>query len=274
MRLTINKIHDMKKAGEKITMLTAYDYSTAHIVDEAGVNIILVGDTLGMVVLGYETTVPVTIEDMLSHTRAVVRGTKNALVIGDMPFMTYQVNPDEAVRNAGRFMQESGCQAVKLEGGVPIAGTIRRIVDAGIPVMGHIGLTPQSINQLGGYRVQGKTTGAAKRLMDDALAVQNAGAFAIVLELVPIQLAGLITKKLDIPTIGIGAGPRCDGEVQVIHDILGWFPDFVPKHTRQYARLSVVIKKAVEDYVNDVKSGAFPTAENASSIDEELLKDL
>jgi 3-methyl-2-oxobutanoate hydroxymethyltransferase len=274
MRLTINKIQDMKKAGEKITMLTSYDYSTAKIVDESGVNLILVGDTLGIVMMGYETTVPVTIEEMLLHTKAVVRGTKNALIIGDMPFMTYQVNADEAVRNAGRFMQETGCQAVKLEGGMTVADTIKRIVDAGIPVMGHIGLTPQSINQMGGYRVQGKTPDAARRLLNDALAVQNAGAFAIVLELVPLQLAKIITSRLSIPTIGIGAGPHCDGEVQVIHDMLGWFTDFVPKHTKQYARLADVIKTAVSSYVSEVKSGAFPTAANTSSIDEELLKDL
>ena len=274
MRLTINKIQDMKKAGEKITMLTAYDYSTARAVDEAGVNIILVGDTLGEVMLGYDTTIPVTMEDMLSHTKAVVRGSKNALIVGDMPFLSYQVNADEAVRNAGRFLKEAGCQTVKLEGGVPISSTIRRIVDAGIPVMGHIGLTPQSINQLSGHRVQGKTPETARRLLEDALAVQQAGAYAIVLELVPIQLARLITQRLAIPTIGIGAGPYCSGEVQVIHDMLGWFPDFVPKHTRQYARVSYIIKKAVEDYITDVKSGAFPTAEHAAGIDEELLKDL
>jgi 3-methyl-2-oxobutanoate hydroxymethyltransferase len=274
MRLTINKIQDMKRAGEKITMLTAYDYSTAKLVDESSVSMILVGDTLGMVMLGYETTIPVTIEEMLHHTRAVVRGTKNALIVGDMPFMTYQVNAEEAMHNAGRLMQEAGCQAVKLEGGLPVAATVRRIVDSGIPVMGHIGLTPQSINQLSGYHVQGKTTDTAKRLLDDALALQQAGAFAVVLELVPLQLAKVITAKIHIPTIGIGAGPYCDGEVQVIHDILGWFTDFVPKHTKQYAELSNVIKKAVGAYVSEVKSGTFPTAANSSSIDEELLKGL
>ncbi|RPJ63348.1 MAG: 3-methyl-2-oxobutanoate hydroxymethyltransferase [Dehalococcoidia bacterium] len=274
MRITIHKLHEMKKAGERITMLTAYDYSTAKIVDEAGINLILVGDTLGMVMMGHETTVPVNIDDMLHHTKAVVRGTKNAMIIGDMPFMSYQINTEEAMRNAGRFMQEAGCQAVKLEGGTTVAGTIKRIVDAGIPVMGHIGLTPQSINQLSGYRVQGKTPDSAKKLLDDALAVQQAGAFAIVLELVPIQLAKLITSRLSIPTIGIGAGPFCDGEVQVIHDILGWFTDFVPRHTKQYAQLSTVIKNAVGEYAKEVKSGAFPTAAHAASIDEELLKDL
>jgi len=274
MRLTINKIQDMKKAGERITMLTAYDYSTAKLIDEAGVNLILVGDSLGMVMLGYETTVPVTIEEMLHHTKAVVRGTKNALITGDMPFMTYQVTAEEALRNAGRFMQEAGCQAIKLEGGATIAETVRKIVNAGIPVMGHIGLTPQSINQLGGHRVQGKTTDTARRLLGDALALQQAGAFAVVLELVPMQLAKLITSRLNIPTIGIGAGPYCDGEVQVIHDMLGWFTDFVPKHTKQYARLSDTIQTAVATYVSEVKSGAFPTDANTSSMDEKLLEEL
>lgn len=274
MRLTINKIQDMKKAGEKITMLTAYDYSTAKLVDEAGINLILVGDTLGMVMLGYETTVPVRIDEMLHHTKAVVRGTKNALIVGDMPFMSYQVNAEEALRNAGRFLQEAGCQAVKLEGGATMADTVRKIVDAGIPVMGHIGLTPQSINQLGGHRVQGKTVDSARRLLGDALALQQAGAFAVVLELVPVQLARLITSRLNVPTIGIGAGPYCDGEVQVIHDMLGWFTDFVPKHTKHYANLADVIRTAVTDYVNEVKSGVFPATANSSSIDEELLKDL
>jgi 3-methyl-2-oxobutanoate hydroxymethyltransferase len=274
MRLTINKIQEMKKAGEKITMLTAYDYSTAKLIDEAGVSMILVGDSLGMVMLGYDSTVPVTMDDMLHHTKAVVRGSKNALIVGDMPFMTYQVNADEAMRNAGRFMKEAGCQSVKLEGGIAMAETVKRLTDAGIPVMGHLGFTPQSVHQLGGPGVQGKTIDSARRLLGDALALQQAGAFAIVLELVPAQLARVISSRLNIPTIGIGAGPYCDGEVQVIHDILGWFTDFVPKHTKQYAMLADVIRKATRDYVNEVKSGAFPTAANAARIDEELLKDL
>jgi len=274
MRLTINKIQDLKTAGEKIIMLTAYDYSTARIVDEAGTHLILVGDTLGMVVLGYNSTVPVTMDEMLHHVKAVVRGSKTALVIGDMPFMSYQASVEEAIRNAGRMLQEGGCQAVKLEGGVVISETTRRIVNCGIPVMGHIGLTPQSINQLGGHRVQGKTTDTAKRLIEDALALEQSGAFAIVLELVPVQLARLITGKLSIPTIGIGAGPFCDGQVQVINDMLGLFTDFVPKHAKQYARLASTMKEAVSEYCAEVKSGAFPSGEHSVSMDEDLLKDL
>jgi 3-methyl-2-oxobutanoate hydroxymethyltransferase len=274
LRLNISNIQDMKKAGEKITMLTAYDYSTAKLVDEAGVNMILVGDSLGMVVLGYDSTVPVTMEDMLHHSKAVVRGAKQSLVIGDLPFMSYQVSMPEALHNAGRMLQEAGCQAVKLEGGVTVAETVRRIVDCGIPVMGHIGLTPQSINQFGGHRVQGKTSEAAKRLMEDALALEQAGAFAVVLELVPAALARLITRKLHIPTIGIGAGAECDGQVLVINDMLGLFTDFVPRHTRQYAKLAGAMKNAISEYMSDVKSGAFPTAEHTSKMDEALLKDL
>jgi len=274
MRLTISKIQELKTAGDKITMLTAYDYSTARLVDEAGVHLVLVGDSLGMVVLGYDSTVPVTMDEMLHHTRAVVRGTKTALVVGDMPFMTYQASGEDAIRNAGRMLQEGGCQAVKLEGGVVMAETTRRIVNCGIPVMGHIGLTPQSINQLGGHRVQGKTADAAKRLVEDALALEQAGAFAVVLELVPVQLAKLITGKLRIPTIGIGAGPFCDGQVLVINDMLGLFTDFVPKHTKQYARLASAMKKAISEYCAEVKSGAFPSGEHGVSMDESLLKDI
>jgi 3-methyl-2-oxobutanoate hydroxymethyltransferase len=274
MRLTIANIQDMKKAGEKITMLTAYDYSTARLMDEAGVNMILVGDSLGMVVLGYDSTIPVTMEDMLHHTKAVVRGAKQSLVIGDLPFMSYHVSISEALHNAGRMLQEAGCQAVKLEGGVTVAETIRRIVDCGIPVMGHIGLTPQSINQLGGHKVQGKTSDAAKRLIADALAVEEAGTFAVVLELVPAPLAALISRKLRIPTIGIGAGPDCDGQVLVVNDMLGLFTDFVPRHTRQYAKLAGTIKTAIGEYMADVKSGAFPAAEHSSKMDESILVDL
>jgi 3-methyl-2-oxobutanoate hydroxymethyltransferase len=274
MRLTINKIQDLKTAGDKITMLTAYDYSTARVVDEAGTHLILVGDTLGMVVLGYGSTVHVTMDEMLHHIKAVVRGSKTALVIGDMPFMSYQASVEDAIRNAGRMLQEGGCQAVKLEGGAVMAETTRRIVNCGIPVMGHIGLTPQSINQLGGHRVQGKTADSAKRLVQDALALEQAGAFAIVLELVPVQLAKLITGKLSIPTIGIGAGPFCDGQVLVINDMLGLFTDFVPKHTRQYAKLASTMKNAISEYCAEVKSGAFPSAEHAVSMDESLLQDI
>ena len=274
MRYTIQKIQDMKRAGDKITMLTAYDYSMAKILDGAGIPLILVGDTLGMVMLGYETTVPVTMEEMLHHAKAVVRGASQSLIIGDMPFMTYQVTAAEAMRNAARFMQEAGCQAVKLEGGAVVADTLKRIVDCGIPVMGHIGLTPQSIHQLSGHRVQGKTTESARRLLDDAMALEQAGAFAVVLELVPAPLARIITARLKIPTIGIGAGPHCDGQVQVIHDMLGLFTDFVPRHAKQYAKLAEAIKSAVGDYISETKSGVFPSSEHGSTMDEDLLKDL
>ena len=274
MSVTVSTIRDMKRKSEKITMLTAYDYTTAKIVDEAGVPLILVGDSLGMVVLGYSSTVPVTLEVMLHHTKAVVRGAKNAMVVGDMPFMTYQVSEEEALHNAARFLQETGCQAVKLEGGVTVEKTIRRIVDCGIPVCGHIGLTPQSINQFGGHKIQGKTPEAAKRLLEDALAVERGGAFAVVLETVPAPLAALVTKKLGIPTIGIGAGAGCDGQVQVINDVLGSYTDFVPKHAKQYARVADVISKAVAEYHADVKSGAFPTEAQSFPMDETILKGL
>ena len=274
MRVSITQIKETKQKGEKIAMLTAYDYSTAKLIDEAGIPLILVGDSLGMVVLGYGSTIPVTMDEMIHHTKAVVRGATKALVIGDMPFMTYQVTATEAMRNAARFMQEAGCQAVKLEGGVVVADTLKRIVDCGIPVMGHIGLTPQSIHQLSGHRVQGKTADSARRLLNDAMALEQAGAFAVVLELVPTPLARIITARLKIPTIGIGAGPYCDGQVQVIHDMLGLFTDFVPKHAKQYAKLAGVIKSAVGNYINETKTGVFPSAEHGSTMDEDLLKDL
>jgi 3-methyl-2-oxobutanoate hydroxymethyltransferase len=274
MRVNVNQIREMKQKGEKIAMLTAYDYATARIVDEAGIPLVLVGDSLGMVVLGYESTIPVTLEVMLHHTKAVVRGTKKAMVIGDMPFMTYHVSTEDAMRNAGRFIQEAGCQAVKLEGGVTVADKIKRIVDCGIPVMGHIGLTPQSINAFGGYKIQGKTPEAASRLLADARAVEQAGAFAVVMETVPAPLAELITKKLSIPTIGIGAGAGCDGQVQVINDILGSFTDFVPKHAKQYARVAGVVAGAVTQYYNEVKSGEFPTAAQSFPLDESILAGL
>jgi len=264
----------MKQKGEKITMLTAYDYTTARIVDAAGIPLILVGDSLGMVVLGYESTIPVTMEEMLHHTRAVVRGTKQAMIVGDMPFMTYHINTDDALRNAARFFQEGGAQAVKLEGGVNVADKVRKIVECGIPVMGHIGLTPQSIYQLGGFKVQGKTPETARKLLKDAQALEEAGAFAIVLETVPSQLASLITRKITVPTIGIGAGAGCDGQVQVINDILGSFTDFVPKHAKQYAKLADIIRGAVTEYDKEVKSGSFPTDKQSSSIDEDILSEL
>jgi 3-methyl-2-oxobutanoate hydroxymethyltransferase len=259
MRITISQIKAMKAKGEKIVMLTAYDYSTARLVDEAGIPLILVGDSLGMVVLGYESTIPVTMDEMLHHTKAVVRGTRQAMVIGDMPFMTYHISIEDALRNAARFIQEAGAQAVKLEGGVTVAEKVRRIVDCGIPVMGHIGLTPQSIHQFGGFKMQGKTPEAAARLLEDAKALEQAGAFAIVLETIPSDLGRLITDKISIPTIGIGAGPDCDGQVQVINDILGSFSDFVPKHAKQYVKLTDVISKAVTQYRDEVKAGKFPS---------------
>jgi len=274
MRVSINAIKEMKGKKEKIVMLTSYDYSTAKLVDEAGIPLILVGDSLGMVILGYDSTIPVTMDVMIHHTKAVVRGTKQAMVIGDMPFMTYQISTEETLRNAARFMQEGGAQAVKLEGGVTVADTVKRIIDCGIPVMGHIGLTPQSVHQFGGHKVQGKTPEAAERLLQDARALEQAGAFAVVLELVPAPLSKLITQKIGIPTIGIGAGPDCDGQVQVISDLLGLFSDFVPKHAKQYAKLAGSIKTALASYIEEVKAGKFPTAENSSTMDENLLEEL
>jgi len=274
MRITINQIRDMKQKGEKITMLTAYDYSTAKIVDEVGIPLILVGDSLGMVVLGYESTVPVTMEDMLHHTKAVVRGTKQTMIVGDMPFMTYHISIDDALKNATRFIQEAGAQAIKLEGGVTVAEKVKRIVECGIPVMGHIGLTPQSIHQFGGFKVQGRTPEAAVKMLKDAQALEEAGAFAIVLETVPTPLATLITQKLSIPTIGIGAGIGCDGQVQVINDILGSFADFVPKHAKQYAKLADIMSSAITEYYNEVKAGTFPTAKQSFSMDESILAEL
>ena len=274
MRITIDQIKNMKSKDEKITMLTAYDYSTAKVVDEVGIPLILVGDSLGMVVLGYESTIPVTIEEMLHHTKAVVRGTKRALVVGDMPFMTYHTSVSDAQRNAARFIQEGGAQAVKLEGGVTVAEKIRGIVDCGIPVVGHIGLTPQSINQLGGYKVQGKTPEATLKILKDAQALEEAGTFAIILETVPTPLATLITQKISIPTIGIGAGTGCNGQVQVINDILGWYIDFVPKHTKQYLKLADIMSNALAQYYHEVKTGDFPTEEQSFPMDESILAKL
>ncbi|MEE8174653.1 MAG: 3-methyl-2-oxobutanoate hydroxymethyltransferase [Dehalococcoidia bacterium] len=274
MRVTIGQLREMKEKGEKIVMLTAYDYATAKLVDEADVPLILVGDSLGMVVLGYENTIPVTMEEMLHHTRAVVRGTQHALVVGDMPFMTYHISVTDALRNAGRFLQEGGAQAVKLEGGRGMAETVRQIVSCGIPVMGHIGLTPQSVHQLGGHRVQGRTPEAALKLIEDAQALEEAGAFAIVFESVPAPLAKLITQKVAVPTIGIGAGKDCDGQVQVISDLLGLYTDFVPRHAKQYAKLADIIRGAVADYSAEVKAGSFPTPKHGYTMDESLLAGL
>ncbi len=274
MRVAIGELKEMKQRGEKIAMLTAYDYATAKLMDEVGVPLLLVGDSLGMVILGYESTIPVTMEEMLHHTKAVVRGTKRALVVGDMPFMTYHASISDALYNAGRFIQEGGAQAVKLEGGESMAEAVHRVVECGIPVMGHIGLTPQSIHQLGGFKVQGKTQEAAIRLLKDARALEEAGAFAIVIESIPAPLAKIITQKVSIPTIGIGAGPWCDGQVQVVSDLLGLFTDFVPKHAKQYAKLFETIKSAVVDYVAEVQAGTFPTKKESYTIDESLLAGL
>jgi 3-methyl-2-oxobutanoate hydroxymethyltransferase len=272
--ISTSDIREMKKRGEKIVMMTAYDYPTARLVDEAGADVILVGDTLGMVVLGYDSTLPVTMEDMIHHTKAAVRGAKRAMVVGDMPFMSYQTGWQDAMKNAARFLQETGCGAVKLEGGVRSAETVRHLVDAGIPVMGHIGLTPQSVNQVGGWKVQGKTPAAAVQLMHDAQALEQAGAFAIVLELVPAPLAQILTSRLSVPTIGIGAGVHCDGQVQVFHDLLGMFDQFSPKHARRYADVGEIIRDAVARYAADVRSGAFPTSKESFKMDAAALAEL
>lgn len=274
MRVTITQIKDMKQKGEKIAMLTAYDYATAKLIDETGIPLILVGDSLGMVILGYGSTIPVTMDEMIHHTKAVVRGTSKALVIGDMPFMAYQVSFEDALRNAARFMQEGGVQAVKLEGGESMAETVKKIVSCGIPVMGHIGLTPQSINQLGGFKAVGKTPETAVRMLNDAIALDEAGAFAIVLECVPEPLSKLITETISVPTIGIGAGKYCDGQVQVISDLLGLYTDFVPKHAKQYVKLSDSIRKATADYIAEVQAGTFPTPKQSYAMDESVLAEL
>lgn len=277
-KVTTLTLRQKKERGELITMLTAYDYPTAMAMDKAGVDAILVGDSLAMVVLGYENTLPVTMDEMLHHARAVARGAKTALLVGDMPFMSYQVSVEEAVRNAGRFLQQGGMDAVKLEGGRERAETVRAITNAGIPVMGHIGLTPQSINQLGGFRAQGKTTSAAKRLVEDAQILEEAGAFSLVLESVPARLADLISKRISIPTIGIGAGVGCDGQVLVTHDLLGLFDRFTPKFVKKYANFHSEMQKAFADYIEDVETKRFPAAEHTVEMDdrewEGLLKEL
>ncbi|MDD5476232.1 MAG: 3-methyl-2-oxobutanoate hydroxymethyltransferase [Syntrophales bacterium] len=262
--VTKTTVREMKKKGEKITMLTAYDFNTAVLMDEMGVDIILVGDSLGMVVLGYDSTLPVTMDEMIHHTKAVTRGAKRPMVIADMPFMSYQASVDDALMNAGRFMKEAGAHGVKLEGGREVAEVVRRTTGAGIPVMGHLGLTPQSVHQMGGFRMQGKTAEAAKRIKEDALIIQEAGAFSIVLEVVPAALAEEISESLDIPTIGIGAGPYCDGQVLVVNDMLGMFERFTPKFVKKYADLGSEIKNAFQEYIKEVKEGSFPGPEHYS----------
>ena len=274
MRVTISDIKDMKARGEKIPMITAYDYTSARIVDESGIPMILVGDSLGQVMLGYDSTVPVTMDEMIHHTKAVARGSRNALIVGDMPFMSYQTGSTDALRNAARFLQEAGAQTVKLEGGVAMASTVQRLVSSGIPVMGHIGLTPQSVNQLGGYKVQGKTLKTAVRVMEDARALETAGAFAIVLECVPESLSKLITNRLSIPTIGIGAGKECDGQVQVFHDMLGMINDFVPKHAKRYASLGDTIAGSLRQYAAEVREQSFPGPDHSYHLKEEVLAEL
>ena len=273
-KVTVTQIAEMKERGERIPMITAYDYTTAALADAAEIPVVLVGDSLGMVVLGHESTIPVTLEDIIHHTKMVARGNRNSLIVADLPFMTYQVDPADALRNAARLLQEGGAHTVKLEGGVNIAPTVRRIVECDIPVMGHVGVTPQSVNAFGGYRVRGRSLEQARKILRDAVALEEAGAYAVVLELVPAPLSRLITDRLAIPTIGIGAGPGCDGQVQVLHDMLGLFTDFVPRHAKQYANLGETIKDAFCLYAREVREGTFPTARESFNMDESLLADL
>lgn len=274
MKNSVLTFKKAKEEGTRLTMLTAYDYSTAKLMDEAGVNSILVGDSLGNVMLGYEDTLSVTMEDMIHHGAAVARGAKNALVVIDMPFMSYQTSVYDAVVNAGRLMKEGRAGAVKLEGGREVAPQIKAITDCGIPVVAHLGLTPQSINALGGHKIQGRNEEAAKKLIEDSLAVQEAGAFALVLECVPAKLAALITKKLSIPTIGIGAGNECDGQVLVYQDMLGMFSDYVPKFVKQFANVGDIMKQAFKDYINEVSDQTFPDASRSYTIDDDVLERL
>ncbi len=274
MKNTVVTIRQAKERGEKLTMLTAYDYSMAKLVDEAGINMILVGDSLGMVMLGYEDTLSVTMEDMIHHTRAVARGADHTLVVADMPFMSYQTSVYDAVCNAGRLMKEGRAQAVKLEGGSEFAEHIRAITNASIPVVAHLGLTPQSLNAFGGFKVQGKSEQAARKLLADAKAVEEAGAVAVVLECVPAKLAELITKQLQIPTIGIGAGAGCDGQVLVYQDMLAMFGDFKPKFVKQFAQVGDMMKEAFAKYIEEVKSGAFPAPEHTFKIEDDVIEKL
>ena len=274
MKNTSVTFKESKKNGEKLTMLTAYDYTTAKLLDESGVDSILVGDSLGMVVLGYDDTLSVTMEDMIHHSAAVARGAKNALVITDMPFMSYQTSVYDAVVNAGRLVKEGKAQAVKLEGGIEFCEHIKAIVKASIPVCAHIGLTPQSINAFGGFKVQGKGKEEAQRLLDEARAVEEAGAFAVVLECVPAKLAKKISESISIPTIGIGAGAGCDGQVLVYQDMLAMYSDFKPKFVKQYAQIGSVMKEAFRRYIDEVKSGAFPSEEHTFKIDDDIIEKL
>lgn len=274
-RISIHKLKEWKAQDHRFAMITAYDYPSARLVEQAGIPVILVGDSLGSVVLGYDSTVPVTMEDIVYHTRAVVRATEKAIVVADMPFMSYQADPNDAMRNAGRLLKEGGATAVKLEGGSHVAPLVRRMVEAGIPVMGHLGLTPQSVNQFGGHKVQGKTPAAAAKLLNDARALEEAGAFAVVLETIPAPLARMVTERISIPTIGIGAGPHCDAQVQVFHDLLGIYDDQrTLRHAKRYAVLGETIREAVRAYIGEVESAAFPTAEHSFEMDDSTLTEL
>ncbi|CEK30658.1 3-methyl-2-oxobutanoate hydroxymethyltransferase [[Clostridium] sordellii] len=274
MKNTTITFKDSKKNKQKLTMLTAYDYSTAKLIDSCGINGILVGDSLGMVCLGYEDTLSVTMEDMIHHTKAVAKGAKNSLIVADMPFMSYQTSVYDAVYNAGRLIKEGRAQAIKLEGGVEVFEQIQAIVKASIPVMGHIGLTPQSVNAFGGFKVQGKDEVAAKKLIEDAIAVEKAGAFSVVLEGVPSKLAKIVTEKLSIPTIGIGAGIDCDGQILVYQDMLGMFSDFTPKFVKKYESLGDKMKSAFETYIDEVENGYFPSQKHSFNISDEIIEKL
>lgn len=269
----MNSFKESKISGDKITVLTAYDYTNAKLLDESGVDCILVGDSLGMVMLGYEDTLKVTVEDMIHHTKAVRRGTKRAFVVTDMPFLSYHISVEESIRNAGKIIQESGANGVKLEGGREIADKVRGIIEAGIPVMGHLGLTPQSVNAMGGFKVQGKTEDCIKKMIEDALILQEAGVFSIVLECIPEKVANMITEKLDIPTIGIGAGKDCDGQVLVMQDMFGMNSE-VPKFVKKYAKLDEEIIEAVKTYCKEVKNGEFPNKKHTFKIDDDVLNKL
>lgn len=274
MKNTVATLKQQKLDGDKITMLTAYDYSTAKLMDESGVNMLLVGDSLGMTMLGYEDTLSVTMEDMIHHTAAVARGTKNAMVVGDMPFMSYQTSVYDAVVNAGRLMKEGRCNVVKLEGGATVCPQIKAIVEASIPVVAHIGLTPQSVNAFGGFKVQGKSEEAARKLIEEAKAVEEAGAFAVVLECVPGKLAKLISETISIPTIGIGAGNGCDGQVLVYQDMLAIFSDFKPKFVKHFADVGAVMREGIADYIKEVKAGTFPAEEHTFKISDDVINKL
>ncbi|MBN1035474.1 UNVERIFIED_ORG: 3-methyl-2-oxobutanoate hydroxymethyltransferase [Clostridium botulinum] len=274
MKNTIATFQEFKNKGKKISMLTAYDYSMAKIIDESGINGILIGDSLGMVIKGEEDTLSVTVDEIIYHTKSVKKGAKNALIVSDMPFLSYHTSVEEAVKNAGKMIKEGGANAVKLEGGASVIKQIKAIVDAQIPVMGHLGLTPQSVNAFGGFKIQGKSEEAAKRLIEDAKLIEEAGAFAIVLECVPKKVAEIITKEISIPTIGIGAGNECDGQILVYQDMLGMFDDFIPKFVKQYANLGAQMREAIQIYIGEVGEGSFPQDKHSFKIDEKELQKL